>query len=114
MVIAYWTTDPVNEHAAREIADRLGASLDPCGPRDELRALRHDGAIFDLDSWPADRREEMLYGLLFGGPSCPAAVHSYNLNEDEARALRRRGVAVSRHLDRDLFLAVCPTLSVAV
>jgi hypothetical protein len=62
-----------------------------------------DAVIYDLDSLPSDRREEVLKELSHRPPSHISAVHSFNLEENDAVALRQSGVAVHRRLAPELF-----------
>jgi hypothetical protein len=96
MRIAYLTTDAVNEDRALEMAQRHGITLCPLAPGDGPPDGSFDAVLCDWDYWPA--REEVLEELLAGPAARPVALHSYNVGPDQAAALRRRGVAVHRHL----------------
>jgi hypothetical protein len=106
MRLAYLTTDEVNQALAQEMAPRCGVSLCPLAPKDGPPDRGYDAVLCDWDSWPAERREELLAGL--GGlRSGPVAVHSYSLDAAQADALRSRGVAVHRRLEKEVFQLLC-------
>src|SRR5262249_45660612 len=96
MRIAYLTTDEVNENQALELARRHGINLCPLTPKDGPPDGSFAAVLCDWDSWPA--REATLDALLAGPATRPVALHGYNVGPDQAKALRRRGVAVHRHL----------------
>ena len=96
MRIAYLTTDEVNEGRALEWARRHVITLCPLAPKDGPPDGSFDAVLCDWDYWPG--REETLKELLAGPATRPVALHSYNVGPEQAKALRRRGVAVHRHL----------------
>jgi hypothetical protein len=102
MLVAYFTTDEVNRSLALEMARQQGLTLLPVeprdGPPDEVDAL-----LFDWDYWPVPRREAALAELLAGAGRRPVALHSYHVEAAQAEGLRRRGVAVHRRLQPDVF-----------
>ena len=107
MRIAYLTLDEVTENLATLMADECGATLFPLGPRDPKPDGEFDAVLYDLDSLPPPHRKELLSELLSSRPLRPVGVHSYQLEEDEQAALRRRGLLVCRHIDTAVFQALC-------
>ncbi len=103
MLVAYLTTDPTNQELAAAFAARCGATLCPLFPRDERPDGRFDAVLYDLDYLPPRLREEVLTELLANPPDPPAGVHTYNLGEEEVKALSTRGVVVFRRLRPALF-----------
>src|SRR5260370_21626393 len=88
MLIAYLTTDEVNQYLAMQMAEECGQTL--C-----LLSLSHaapdgvfDAAVYDLDHLPARRQQALLGEMLAGRAAHPMAVHSYNLADECVEALR--------------------------
>lgn len=104
MLIAYLTTDEVNEDLANRMADDCGVAVAVLSLRDLLSNGRLEAVIYDIDYVPPNLRDEILTRLLSGAGSVPAAVLSYNLTDRQAESLRRQGVAVYRRLDRAVFV----------
>jgi hypothetical protein len=100
--LAYQTTDGLNEATADVLAGHWGGEMLPLLLRDPPPDGQFDAVLYDLDYLPPERRQEILAQLLAGPTHVPTGVHSFNLDEDQAEALRRQGVVVSRRLDRDL------------
>jgi hypothetical protein len=98
VILAYISHDEVNLHLARELADAAGALLCPLFVRDRSSAVSFDAILCDLDCLPATERAATLKALLAGPLTCPVGVHSYNLERPEVRALRAKGIDVSRRL----------------
>jgi hypothetical protein len=109
--IAYLTTDEVNEDLALRLADKCDATLYSVGLRGAPPDGEVDVVLFDWDHLPEDHREKVLARLLKGRRSSALALHSYNLEEAQVQALRKRGVAVFHRLNRRLFrrLGLCAT-----
>lgn len=103
MRIAYLTTDEVNQDLALSMTEAYGITLCPLSPREAPPDGLFVAVLYDWDYWPADRREQVLVELLTDRPRCPVALHSYNVDPDQAEALRRRGVAVHRRLRTQVF-----------
>jgi hypothetical protein len=103
MLIAYLTTDEVNQHLAMHMAEGCGETVclltlsDP--PPDE----DFDAVVYDWDYLPAARQQAILAELLAGRSHRPVAVHGYNLEDDCVEALRRQHVAVYRVLQPEVF-----------
>lgn len=104
MRIAYLTLDEVNCSLAQQLADDLGMTLDPRSFRDPPPDGRCDRVLYDLDSFPEAERHQVLTRLLATLSLCPVAVHSYNLDKEQIRGLRRNGVAVHPRLGKAVFL----------
>jgi hypothetical protein len=106
--IAYVTTDEVNQDLALRLADDFGAELCPLSPKDPPPNGEFDAMVYDLDYLPPEGRRAILAGLLAGPRSCAVAVHSHNLREDQADALRAGGIAVSSRLEPEMFRLLRP------
>jgi hypothetical protein len=106
MVIAYLTTDEVNQTLALQIAERCGVQLFPLEPREAPPNGEFDAVLYDLDYLP--QREAILNRLRSESFACKAAVHSYNLTEAEVKDLRANGVKVYRRLQPEVFLQFHP------
>jgi len=104
VLIAYLTTDEVNQDLAARMADECGAALVILSPRDPLPDGQFDAAIYDLDYVPPALRDEILAKLLCGPRLFPVAVHSYNLIDGQIEALFQKNVSVYCRLDRGVFL----------
>lgn len=102
MRIAYWTTDVVNFSLAQELVEAAGGRVDLRFPSEAGQAEECQAVLYDLDYLGAEMRSRVLARLLAGEESRPAAVHAYNLGEEEAVLLRRNGIAVFRRLDSRL------------
>jgi hypothetical protein len=103
MRIAYLSTDEVNVHLAEAMASVCGLTLCPLAPKDSPLKEEFDAVLYDWDSWPADRKQEVLAQLPAGRRACAVAVHGYNLEDGQAEALRRHTVAVYRRLQPRVF-----------
>ena len=103
MRCAYLTTDEANTALALEWAAACGIDLFPLAPKEGLPGREYDAVLCDWDFWPVELREEMFADLSNGPPSCPLAVHGYNLDEDATMHLRNQGVDVHRSLHFDVF-----------
>jgi len=109
MQFAYWSIDDVNRELAQRLAARMRVRLDLCDFRDSTRAVA--AHIYDLDSFPADRRAVLLAALRAARQRTPVAIHTYRLSAGAARALRRNGVIVVRRLQLTLFMALSVTVA---
>ncbi len=103
MLIAYLTTDEVNQHLALQIAEECGETLCPLSLNDVPPDSKFDALVYDWDHLPRQRQQAILAVLLAGRALLPVAVHSYNLEEDLVQPLRRQGVAVYRTLQPEIF-----------
>src|ERR1043166_8336946 len=92
MQFAYWTIDEVNRDLAERLAARAQVGLELCDFRDQRpEALAQ---LYDLDSFPPDRRAALLADLKAARRSEPVAIHTYRLPARDARRLRPTGVCV--------------------
>jgi hypothetical protein len=103
MLIAYVTTDEVNEQLALQMAEESGETLCPLSPSDAPPDEDFDGAVYDWDCLPAQRQQAILAQLLTGQGPCLAAVHGYNVDYGCVEALRKQNVAVYRTLQPEVF-----------
>jgi hypothetical protein len=97
--IAYLTIDEVNQNEAQRVADRYGVGLYPLSPRDPPPNGQFEAVLYDLDYLPPQQLQAILGVLLSKVSDCPVALHSYNLDEEQATALRNNGIGVFRHLE---------------
>jgi hypothetical protein len=72
-------------------------------PKDPSPDEAFDAVLYDCDFWPIKDQREVLAESLAGYGTRVVAVHGYNLEDDQAEALRRQGVAVYRRLRPRLF-----------
>jgi hypothetical protein len=103
MRIAYLTTDEVNRHLAEGMAAACGLTLCPLAPKDPPAGGEFDAVLYDWDYLPARQRHEVLAALLAGRRPRAVALHSYNLEDAQAEALRRHTVGVYRRLEPRAF-----------
>jgi hypothetical protein len=110
MRIAYINIDEVNLAVASRMAEKHGAvvcGLPPEGPPPDGI---YEAVLYNLDDVPRHRRGEVLAELLRGPSNRPKAMHGYDLSEDQAAALRLRGVAVAQRLQPELVRILCQTV----
>jgi hypothetical protein len=107
MRIAYVTIDEVNQDLAVRMADRFGADVSGVVPKDPPPDGRFDAVLYDLDAMSPTLRRQFVAVLRSSRPSRPVGVHGYNLEDDEANALRMRGVYVSGSLEPALIQDLC-------
>jgi hypothetical protein len=103
MLIAYLTTDEVNQDLALRMAEECGITLCLLSPSDPPPNGKSDAVLYDCDSLPGEQWQAILAELLAGQGLQPVAVHSYNLDEECIQALRRQDVAVYRTLQPEVF-----------
>jgi hypothetical protein len=104
MRIAYLTTDEVNKELALRLAAERQVTVCCLEPRDPPPDGEFDAVLCDWDHWPADQRPKGLDDVP-AAPVGPAlALHGYGLGQDQARALRRRGVLLFQRLEPKTFL----------
>lgn len=107
MRITYLTTDELNGELAARAGRACGVDLDvaPPGPR---RAPDPSVAtLYDLDHLGPEDRRAVVGGLLSGHPPALAAVHGYDLRDEEVAALRTRGVVVARRIEPEVIQHLC-------
>ena len=108
MLIAYVTTDEVNEQLALQMAEENGETLCPLSPCDAPPDEDFDAVVYDWDYLPVQLQQGILAGLLAGEAPCPAVLHGYNVDHGCVSALRRQNVAVYRTLRPEVFRGLAP------
>jgi hypothetical protein len=108
MLIAYVTTDEVNEQLALQMAEENGETLCPLSPSDGPPDEDFDAVVYDWDYLPVQLQQAILAELSAGKAVWPAVVHGYNIDPDHVRALRRQNVAVYRTLRPEIFRRMAP------
>jgi hypothetical protein len=103
MLVAYLTTDAVNEDLALQMADECGVTLYPYTFNGALPNGRLDAILFDWDSLPLQRRQTILFESLADPSFLPVAVHGCGLEEEEIETFHQDGVAVFHRLEPELF-----------
>jgi hypothetical protein len=103
VLIAYLSTDEVNQDLALQMAAACDIRVELLSPRDPPPDGEFDALVYDLDYWPLPQRQEVLAELLTGQAPHPVAVHTYNLDADQIDALRAKGMAVHRRLEPEVF-----------
>src|SRR5262249_37435328 len=88
---------------ALQLAEACGVVAHPVLPRDLPLVEPYDAVLCDLDSLPAPQRDEILTGLTANVSSQAVAVHSYNLEGDLIKTLRKQKVAVYPRLEEKAF-----------
>src|SRR5438128_295277 len=78
MLVAYLTVDEVNQDVAVGLAERCNLTVHPLALRDWPQDGHFDAVVYDLDSFPAPERDQVLAKLLSSLTLYPVAVHSYN------------------------------------
>jgi hypothetical protein len=106
MRFAYLTTDEVNQALTLEMALECGVTLYPLAPKDGPPDGSYDAVLCDWDSWPPAERAGFL-AAMDGQPYRPAAVHSYDLDEDLVETLLRLGVAAYRNVQLEGLVRLC-------
>jgi hypothetical protein len=104
MRIAYLTTDEVNKELALRLAAERQVTLCCLEPRDPPPDGEFDAVLCDWDHWPADQRPKGLDDVPARPVGHALALHGYGLEQDQARALRRRGVLLFKRLEPKTFL----------
>jgi hypothetical protein len=103
MRIAYLSCDEVNTALGEPMARRHGITLDVLLPRGGPPNGEHDAVLYDWDHWPCEERAQAVAELLARPPRRPMALHSYNVEPEQAEALRAIGVVVHSRLSGALF-----------
>src|SRR5262245_51930859 len=98
MRIAYVSTDEVNQALVAQTAAECGAVVCTLVPKDPPPDGLFDAVLYNLDDVPRDQRSVLIDELRRARPDRPTAVHGYDINEEQARALNRDGVAAARRL----------------
>jgi nitrate reductase cytochrome c-type subunit len=107
MRIAYMTIDEVNRASAAQMAGECGAFICALAPKDSPPDDQFHAVLYDLDDMQKSQRAELV-AQIQGSPSTrPRAVHGYDITDEQARILRRHGVAVSKRLHAGLIRSLC-------
>jgi len=96
--IAYVSPDEVHQELAAELAGERGVTLASFASSAEMPLVPYPAVIYDVDYLTLEDRRRVLDELTGTPLTQVAAVHSYNLNAGQQKALRRNGVAVHRRL----------------
>jgi hypothetical protein len=107
MRIAYMTTDEVNRASAAQMAGECGAFICALAPKDSPPDDQFLAVLYDLDDMHKQQRAELVAQILRSPSTRPRAVHGYDITDEEASALRRHGVAVSKRLRAGLIRSLC-------
>jgi hypothetical protein len=99
--VACITHDEVNEFWLRQRVEESGAQLHTLTLRDPLPNGEYDAVLIDGDSLGTDGRENLLAALLAHPVDGRIGLHSYSLNPEDARVLRRKGVRIFDRLIPD-------------
>jgi nitrate reductase cytochrome c-type subunit len=107
MRIAYMTIDEVNRASAAQMAGECGAFICAQAPKDSPPDDQFLAVLYDLDGLQRHERAELIARIVSSPSTCPRAVHGYDITDEEASALRRHGVAVSKRLHAGLVRSLC-------
>jgi hypothetical protein len=108
MLIAYVTTDLVNEQLALQMAEESGQTVCPLSPCDGRPDEDFDAVVYDWDYLPRQLQQTVLAELLAGAAPWPAALHGYNVEPGHLKALRKQNVAIYRKLRPEIFRRMTP------
>jgi hypothetical protein len=103
VLVAYLTTDEVNEALALQMAAECGITLRPLALQEAPTDGDFDAVLYDWDYLPAECRQAILANLRLGSAPHPVVLHSYNLEDEEIDTLREYGVTVYRCLEPAVF-----------
>jgi hypothetical protein len=103
MLIAYLSTDEVNQDLARQMADECEVTVSFVSLAETIGDGPYNALLLDLDYLPSGEQTKLLSQLLKDLVPLPVAVHSYNLKPEQVEVLRKNGVAVFRRLDLEIF-----------
>ena len=109
--LAYLTTDEVNEATVARMALAYGAIVVPFYPKDAPRSAQFDAVLYDFDCLPTERGRKLLVDLLSAPAEKPVGLHSFNVDEEVARDLERKGINVFRRLKSDCLRRLVPRTS---
>jgi hypothetical protein len=100
--IAYVCTDEANSAKAGGTAFTDDVAVHAVPVLSWLPEWGYDAVAYDLDHIDPEQRRRLIAKLTSKTPRRPTAVHSYNLDDVEARKLKARGVLVGRGLEDSL------------
>ena len=107
MRIAYVNTDEVNQDLAERTASEYCAAVCILVPEGPPPDGLFDAVLYNLDEVLRDQRSALLERLRQATPHRPTAVHGYDITDEQARTLRRHGVAVAQRLHPALLRRLC-------
>ena len=107
MRIAYVNTYEVNQDLAERTASEYCAAVCIRVPEGPPPDGLFDAVLYNLDEVPRDQRSALLERLCQATPHRPTAVHGYDITDEQARTLRRHGVAVAQRLHPALLRSLC-------
>jgi hypothetical protein len=107
MRIAHMTTDEVNRATAAQMAGECGAFICALAPKDSPPDDQFLAVLYDLDDMHKQQQVELVAQIVSSPSTRPRAVHGYDITDEEASALRRHGVAVSKRLRAGLIRSLC-------
>jgi hypothetical protein len=107
MRIAYMNTDEVNEAMAEQMAAACGAVVRTVLPKDPAPDGQFDAILYNVDDVPREGRSVLLEELRLGKPHSPAAVHGYDLTDEQVKTLGQSGTAAARRLSANLVRRLC-------
>jgi len=107
MRIAYVNTDEVNQDLAERTASDYCAAVCILVPEGPPPDGLFDVVLYNFDEVPRDQRSALLERLRQATPHRPTAVHGYDITDEQARTLRRHGVAVAQRLHPALLRSLC-------
>lgn len=107
MLVAYLTTDEVNQELAVQMAEDCGVTLYLLSLHEAPPNGQFNAVLYDWDCLPLQWRREVLAELLLGRPPHSLALHSYSLDDKHVEALDVNGVAVFQRLEPEVFLTLC-------
>ena len=82
MLVAYLTTDEVNEALALRMATECGITLCPLALQASAPDGDFDAVLYDWDYLPVERRQTVLEDLVGAQTPDLAALHGYHLEDD--------------------------------
>jgi hypothetical protein len=107
MRIAYLTNDEVNRTQADTAAAECGTIICALPSNDFRPDGQFDGVLYDLESVEKDERADLVAQIIGSPSTCPRAVHGYCISDEQAKNLRRRGLAVVKRFRAGLIRILC-------
>jgi hypothetical protein len=89
------------------MAAECGAVICALLPKDPPPDGQFHAVLYDLDDVQKHRRADVVAQILLCPATCPRAVHGYDITDEQAKALRRHGVAVGQRLYPGLIRNLC-------
>jgi hypothetical protein len=104
VLIAYLTTDEVNQDLAQNLAESCGTTLYLLTFQETPLDGTFDAVLYDWDYLPRHQRRRIQDQLLRADLPCPVAVHGYTLGEGQRKAFHLHDVAAHRRLEPGIFM----------